>query len=388
MQLKTKKHIFRTWIEISKSALVHNLRVFRELVGPNVKIACIVKANAYGHGLKEIVLILNNTETDWFGVDSLEEALEIRALGINKPILILGYTPLLKLGEAVENEISLTVYNKESLQKILSLKMEKKAKIHLKVETGLNRQGQKADEILNLAKLIIKNKDFFELEGLSTHFANIEDTLDSSFAFEQLKVFKETIRLLKKNKINPPIKHCAASAAALLYPETHFNMIRVGISLYGLCPSKETQIALSLKKSRRKLSLKPVLTWKSVLAQIKTVDQGESVGYGRTWFAPRKSVIGIVPVGYYDGYDRELSNNSRILINGQSAPVVGRVAMNMIMVDLTNLKKTKTKTETEVVLIGKSDENEISADEFARRIGTINYEVVSRINPFLPRVVV
>ena len=386
MQLKTKKRIFRTWIEISKSALVHNLRVFRELVGSNVKIACIVKANAYGHGLKEIVLILNNTETDWFGVDSLEEALEIRTLKINKPILILGYTPLLKLGEAVENEISLTVYNKESLQKILSLKMEKKAKIHLKVETGLNRQGQKADEILDLAKLIIKNKDFFELEGLSTHFANIEDTLDSSFAFEQLRVFKETIRLLKKNKINPPIKHCAASAAAFLYPETHFNMIRVGISLYGLWPSKETQIALLSKKAKRKLSLKPVLTWKSVLAQVKTVDQGESVGYGRTWFASRKSVIGIVPVGYYDGYDRKLSNNSRILINGQSAPVVGRVAMNMIMVDLTNLKKTKT--ETEVILIGKNAENEISVDEFARRIGTINYEVVSRINPFLPRVVV
>ncbi len=386
MQLKTKKRIFRTWIEISKSALVHNLRVFRELVGSNVKIACIVKANAYGHGLKEIVLILNNTETDWFGVDSLEEALEIRTLKINKPILILGYTPLLKLGEAVENEISLTVYNKESLQKILSLKMEKKAKIHLKVETGLNRQGQKADEILDLAKLIIKNKDFFELEGLSTHFANIEDTLDSSFAFEQLRVFKETIRLLKKNKINPPIKHCAASAAAFLYPETHFNMIRVGISLYGLWPSKETQIALLSKKAKRKLSLKPVLTWKSVLAQVKTVDQGESVGYGRTWFASRKSVIGIVPVGYYDGYDRKLSNNSRILINGQSAPVVGRVAMNMIMVDLTNLKKIKT--ETEVVLIGKNAENEISVDEFARRIGTINYEVVSRINPFLPRVVV
>jgi len=386
MQLKTKKRIFRTWIEISKSALVHNLRVFRKLVGPNVKIACIVKANAYGHGLKEIVLILNNTETDWFGVDSLEEALEIRTLKINKPILILGYTPLLKLGEAVENEISLTVYNKESLQKILSLKMEKKAKIHLKVETGLNRQGQKADEILDLAKLIIKNKDFFELEGLSTHFANIEDTLDSSFAFEQLRVFKETIRLLKKNKINPPIKHCAASAAAFLYPETHFNMIRVGISLYGLWPSKETQIALLSKKAKRKLSLKPVLTWKSVLAQVKTVDQGESVGYGRTWFTSRKSVIGIVPVGYYDGYDRKLSNNSRILINGQSAPVVGRVAMNMIMVDLTNLKKIKT--ETEVVLIGKNAENEISVDEFARRIGTINYEVVSRINPFLPRVVV
>jgi alanine racemase len=386
MQLKTKKRIFRTWIEISKSALMHNLKVFRGLVGPNVKIACIVKANAYGHGLKEVVPILDEAGVDWFGVDSLEEALEIRALGINKQILILGYTPFSGLKEVVENGISLTVYNKESLQKILSLKMEKKAKIHLKVETGLNRQGQKADEILDLAKLIIKNKDLFEMEGLSTHFANIEDTLNSSFAFEQLRVFKETIRLLRKNKINPPIKHCAASAAAFLYPETHFNMIRVGISLYGLWPSKETQIALSLKKTRRKLSLKPVLAWKSVLAQMKTVDQGESVGYGRTWFASRKSVIGIVPVGYYDGYDRKLSNNSRILINGQSAPVVGRVAMNMIMVDLTNLKKTKT--ETEVVLIGKSDENEISADEFARRIGTINYEVVSRINSFLPRVVV
>lgn len=386
MLWKTEKHKPRTWVEISKSALLGNLNVFRKLIDPSVKIACIVKANAYGHGLKEIVPILDKAGADWFGVDSLKEALEIRALGIDKPILILGYTLFSELREAVENRISLTVYNRESLQKILSLKMKKKAKIHLKVETGLNRQGQKANRILSLAKLVMKNKEFFELEGLSMHFANVEDTFDFSFALEQLRVFKEAIGLLKKNNINPPIKHCAASAAALLYPETHFDMIRAGIGLYGLWPSKETRIALSLKRPKKRLFLKPILSWKSILAQVKTVDQGESVGYGRTWFAPRKSTIGIVPIGYYDGYDRKLSNNSRVLINGQFAPVVGRVAMNMIMIDLTGLKKTKP--ETEVVLIGESAENEIGVDELAERTGTINYEVVSRINPFLPRVVV
>ena len=201
----------------------------------------------------------------------------------------------------------------------------------------------------------------------------------------QLEKFNDTIDFLRKKGIKPVFTHCAASAAALLHNKTHFNMIRLGIALYGLWPSKETQIALSLKKKRAKVTLKPVMSLKSILAQIKTVNAGESVGYGRTWFAPRKSRIGIIPLGYYDGYDRKLSNNGRILVNGQYAPVVGRVAMNMTMVDLTDANKAK-KGDT-VVLIGRSRRSEITVDELAARIGTINYELVSRINPKLPRVI-
>lgn len=380
------KSSYKTWVEVSDKALLHNLSTFKELIKPNVKIMSIVKANAYGHGLSEVSQIVKNAGTNWLGVDNIEEALAIRQLGIEKPILILGYIPPERLKDAIENRISLTVYNKDVLRKIVSLKAKARARVHLKVETGLNRQGLTKNEILSLAKYIKNNKSTLVLEGLSTHFANIEDTPDASFAFLQLGRFKRTIDFLKKKGIKPTLIHCAASAAVLLHQSTHFNMIRLGIALYGLWPSKETEIALSLKKNKRRVELKPVMSLKTKIAQIKTIQTGESVGYGRTWFAPRKSKIGIIPVGYYDGYDRKLSNSGRVLVNGKYAPVVGRVAMNMTMIDLTDIKKAKQGDF--VVLIGKSGKNQMSADELATRIGTINYEIVSRINPKLPRVIV
>ena len=333
------KSSYKSWVEVSKKALLHNHRTFRKLVKSKVKIMSVVKANAYGHGLRQVTEILDSVGTDWLGVDNIKEALRIRRLGIRLPVLILGYTPVGSFEDVIDNDISLTVYDKNDLKSIVSLKLKKRAKIHLKVETGLNRQGLSKNDILDLAKFIQNYQGNLELEGLSTHFANVEDTLDTSYALLQLGKFNDTIDFLRKKGIKPVFTHCAASAAVLLHNKTHFNMIRLGIVLYGLWPSKETQIALSLKKKKQKVTLKPVMSLKSVLAQIKTVNAGESVGYGRSWFAPRKSKIGIIPLGYYDGYDRKLSNNARILVNGQYAPVVGRVAMNMTMVDLTDAKE-------------------------------------------------
>ena len=240
-------------------------------------------------------------------------------------------------------------------------------------------------EFVKLVKEIDREEKI-ELEGISTHFANIEDTLDPSFAMQQLSRFNKALKECKKEKIKIPYIHCAASAATLLYKNTHFNMVRIGIGMYGLWPSREAQMALSIKKMAGAIKLSPVLTWKSIVAQVKTLKAGESVGYGRTWFSPRKSRIAIIPVGYYDGYDRGLSNNSRVLIRGQFAPVVGRVAMNMITADVTEIRRAKP--DNEVILIGKTKKEQISADELAIKIGTINYEIVSRINPNLPRIVV
>jgi alanine racemase len=299
--------------------------------------------------------------------------------------LLLGYIRPENLEQAINKDISLTVYSNEIIRKIISLRLNKKAKIHLKVETGLNRQGLKRDEVLRLSSLIKSNKEQFILEGLSTHFANIEDTLDPSFALSQLENFRKTIQVLKRKLDNTPLCHCAASAAALLYPETHFGMVRIGIGLYGLWPSKETQIAFRLRR-RKPMSLKPVLSWKSTVAQVKELGTGESVGYGRTWFAPKRSKIAIIATGYFDGYDRKLSNQGRVLIRGKFAPVIGRVAMNMIMVDVSEIPGVKTNDP--VILIGKSRNKFISAEELAEKVRTINYEVVSRINPLLPRVVV
>ena len=237
---------------------------------------------------------------------------------------------------------------------------------------------------MGLAKYIKENERFIVLEGISTHYANIEDTLDSSYAKFQLERFNKAANMLKK-KNNKLLAHTACSAAVLLYKSTHLDMIRVGIGLYGLWPSKETQIALSLKKGN-KIILRPVLSWKSRIAQVKTIDAGEPVGYGLTWYAPRRSKIGIIPQGYYDGYDRKLSNNSKVIVSGSEAPVIGRVAMNMIIVDLTNVAGAKTSDE--VVLIGKYKGHEVSADYLSERIGTINYEVVTRINPNISRIII
>lgn len=378
---KTKPH--KTWLEISKKSLNKNASTFKKVVGGKTKIACVVKANAYGHGLEEVVTALDKNKIDWFAVDNLDEALPIRSLGVKKPIILLGYTPFSQLRQAIESDISLTVYDKTTLEKITSLKTKKEARVHLKIETGLNRQGVKGSGLLALAKYIKKNKNL-KLEGVSTHFANIEDTLDPSFAMEQLKRFREEIKMLRKNKIEIPEIHCAASAAALLYEKTRFTMIRLGIGLYGLWPSRETKISLNLKK--KDVELEPVMTWKTIVAQIKEVKAGESVGYGRTWFSPKDSKIAILPVGYSDGYDRKLSNNSRVIIKGRSAPVVGRVAMNMIVADISEIENVAK--EDEVILLGKDKDEEVSAEELATRMGTINYEVVSRVNPMLPREVV
>jgi len=370
-------------VEISKEALLHNLRVFHNVAGKKTKVAAVVKANAYGHGLPEVVSILKS-KVDIFCVDNIDEAEQVRAIDDHATVLILGYTTLSNIKRAIEDNISFTVYNIETLRKMVSLKLTQTARIHLKVETGLHRQGVERRELVEMLRVIKKYKDKIYLEGVSTHFANVEDTLDPSYPMLQLTRFNEAIRSVKSKGFKPPLIHCAASAAALLYKEAVFSMVRVGIGLYGLWPSRETKIALAVHK--RNIKLQPVASWRSIVAQVKKIEEGESVGYGRTWFAGRKSKIAIIPVGYSDGFDRKLSGSGSVLIRGKVAPVVGRVAMNMIAIDITDIPGVKT--EDEVVLIGKSRDREITAEEMADKIGTINYEVVSRINPLIPRIIV
>lgn len=373
----------KTWMVISRKNLLSNFQVFGQITEKKTKIMAVVKANAYGHGFDQVVSILKN-KADWFGVDSLQEALAIRNLGIDTPILILGYVSERNVKFAIEENISFVVYGKDILKTISKLKLKNQAKLHLKIETGLNRQGVYKVKAEKLAAYIV-DSDQMLLEGVSTHFADIEDTIDSSFAKKQLSQFNKVVHSLKRMD-NNIIFHCAASAAALLYKNTHFDMIRAGMALYGLWPSKETRLALSLKRGEGKVELKPVLTWISLISHIKKIKRGSSVGYGRTWYALRDSVVGIVSVGYYDGYDRCLSNNSFVLIKDQYIPVIGRVAMNMIILDLTEAKSVKSKDK--VVLMGRSGSENISVESVADKIGTINYEVVARINPRIPRLIV
>lgn len=368
-------------IEISRQNLLYNLGQFRKRVGQKVKLMVVIKANAYGHGIKEMGRIVNEAKVDWLGVNSLEEGLTLRLEKISLPILVMGYTPLADLKKLIENDLSFVAYSFAVVQKASqeAKKLRKKAKIHLKLETGTNRQGVVIKELPIFLKHCLKNKNIF-LEGIYTHYANIEDTLDHHFAVQQLKEFKRALSVIGGQLI----KHTACTAATILFKETFFDLVRIGIGLYGLWPSRETKLSAQEKKIQ--LTLKPVLTWKTLVAQVKEVNKGETVGYGRTFRTNRRSKIVVLPVGYYEGYDRKLSNCGRVLIRGQFAPVIGRICMNMMMADVTDIPSVGI--EDEVVLIGRQGKNEITAEEMAQKIGTINYEVISRINPLLPRKVV
>ncbi len=374
----------KTWVEISKKALDFNLGQFRKLVGEKVKIMGVVKANAYGHGLTEVVGVVSE-KVDWFGVDSLAEALKLREIGLKKPILILGYTELADLKAAVKNNISLTVYNKETIEKLGKIPIQNpnlNPKVHIKIETGAARQGVLEKDLSDFVKFI-KKYPSIEIQGLSTHYANIEDTTDSSFAMAQLETFSRAAEILKKEGVEAPLRHTACSAATILFPETRFEMIRLGISMYGLWSSKETKAVA--KNKNLDLDLKPVLTWKTIVAQIKNIPAGTSIGYGLTERASRDSRIAILPIGYYDGYDRKLSSVGNVLIRGKRCKILGRVCMDMIIVDATDLEKVEL--EDEAVLLGRQGKEEIAAEDLAGKIGTINYEVVTRINPLIPKIV-
>jgi alanine racemase len=382
MQKRIIKILPKTWVEISKSALLSNLRLFRKVAGPKVKIAAIVKANAYGHGLLEVVSVLKN-QVDVFAVDKIEDALYIREKDKKATILVMGFVRKQNIKFLIDNNISFVAYRLDILKHISDLNLSKKAKIHIKVETGLNRQGVSGDELTKLLDFVKRHQSKIVLEGTYMHFANVEDTTDPTFGLKQLKAFNEALELVKDKGFSPVLIHSAASAAALLHKKSHFSMIRTGIGLYGLWPSPETK--MTILRSNKNNVLKPALSWKSTIAQIKTIKKGESVSYGRTWKAKKTSKIAIIPLGYSDGLDRGLSNNGRVIVGSAFAPIIGRVAMNMIVVDVTNIMNVSP--DAEVIIIGEKGKLKISTEDIAEKIGTINYEVIARISPLLPRII-
>ncbi|OGF21334.1 alanine racemase [Candidatus Falkowbacteria bacterium RIFOXYB2_FULL_38_15] len=374
----------KTWIEINKKNLNSNLSQFRKLVGEKVKIMGVVKANAYGHGLVLTSKIIEKN-VDWFGVDSLTEGLELRKNNIKKPILVLGYVELSDLKTAVKNRLSLTVYNKETIDCLGKIPIKNpyfNPKIHLKLETGTGRQGIQENNLFDFLKSL-KKYPSIKIEGASTHYANIEDTTNSNYAKNQLAVFRRMVAAIEADGFEIPFKHTACSAAAILFPETRFDMVRLGISMYGLWSSKETKAIANSGKN--KLNLKPAIFWKTKIAQLKKIKSGAAIGYGLTEILSRDSLIAILPIGYFDGYDRKLSSIGNVLIRGQRCKVLGRVCMNMIIVDATDLKNVKI--EDEAVLLGRQGKEEITTEEIAQKVGTINYEVISRINPLIPRII-
>ena len=375
-----------SWVEVSRAALRHNIRQFRDLIGPRRKFMAVVKANAYGHGIGEVSQIAVENGVDWLGVNSLEEGLGLRKRGIEAPILVLGYVPLEGLEDAVAGGLRFIVYNPETVERAVAAfrKTKKEARLHIKLETGTHRQGIRENQLLPFARRIQKHPGLV-LEGLTSHFANIEDTTNFEYPRRQLDAYKAAVARLRAEGIVIPYKHMSCTAAAMLFPETYFNLVRVGIGLYGLWPSKETFLSCKLRK-RRPLALKPALAWKARIAQVKVIPKGAFVGYGGTHRTTRRTLLAVIPVGYYDGYGRSLSNASHVLIRGRRAAVVGRVAMDFLTADVTDIPGVRL--EDEAVLIGKSGPEQITAGALAALAGTIAYEIVARINPEIPRIVV
>lgn len=365
------KNTLRTWIEIDKKAIYHNIGEFRKIIKPSVKLMAIVKSNAYGHGLVDFAKTAEN-KVDWFGVDSITEGLKLRQKGLKKPILVLGYTLPSRVEGAIQNNISLTISTLDALEHLSAFKSP--PKIHIKIDTGMHRQGFFLKDLPQVIKILKQLKLF--PEGLYTHLAAAKDRLYPSYSFKQIEDFKKADELFKKAGFKNYLRHVAASAGTILYPESHFDLARIGIGLYGMFPTKESEV-------QTEINLKPVLTWKSIISEIKNVPKGAYIGYDLTEKISKASKIAIVPIGYWHGFDRGFSNCGEVLVKGRRCKVLGRVNMDMIMIDISNVSSVKIGDE--IVMLGNSKKEMIYAEDMALKIGTTNYEVVTRINPLIKR---
>ncbi len=363
----------RSFACVDIGAIKSNFNALKSLISPKTKTMAIVKADAYGHGAVSVAKALEN-EADYFAVADIEEALELRENGIKNPILILTYTSPKQFESLIINDIISTVYSYDDALKLSQTaeKLCKKAVIHIAVDTGMSRIGFKdckesADVIKKISML-----PYIEIEGIFSHFA-CADCEDKTSAFAQKERFDNFLSLLENNGITIPVKHICNSAGTIDL-DCHYDMVRMGIAIYGLYPSDEVKTD--------KVELKPAMEIISHIIHIKDIEEGTGVGYGHTYYAPEKRRIATVCIGYADGFNRSLSNKGCVLIKGKRAPIIGRVCMDQIMVDITDIDNVSVGDY--VVIIGTNGDEAITAEEFGEMCGSFNYEVICT---FMPRVV-
>lgn len=378
----TRQKGLRTWVDVDRRALKHNIDQFRSMVSKDVKIAGVIKSNAYGHGLMETAGVLSE-EIDWFAVDSLVEGLALRGAGIKKPILVLGYTLPERFQEASENDIALTISQDSSLKYLVeeTNTFENPLKIHIKVDTGMHRQGFGTDELESVLELVSGfEKKNVVVEGLYTHFAAAKNPAFPNQTMGQIEEFDVWREAFDREGLSV-MCHASATSGTCLYPQANYDMVRIGIGLYGLWPSREVQAATELK-----YPLKPVLSWKAVISEVKELSAGMGIGYDLTETLKQDSKIAIIPIGYWHGYPRLLSSIGHALVCGTRARVLGRVSMDMIVLDVTDIENVEAGEV--VTLLGSEAGEEVSANELAELSQTINYEMVTRINSRIRRFVV
>lgn len=372
-----KKLLVRTWIEINKKAAWHNYRILRNILSPKVKMWAVVKSNAYGHGLVLFSKLVDDFGIDGFCVDSLVEGLCLRENEIKKPILVLGPTLPSLFSKAAENNITLSISNFDALKQLNFVKNQ--PEFHLKIDSGMHRQGFLLEDVPKVIK-IISNSSFSEkLKGVFTHFASAKDINYPTYTEKQFKIFKKAIAMFENAGYKKLIKHCAATGGALINNKYHLDAVRIGIGLYGGWPSRELEIQLSY------VNFKPILSWRAIISEVKKVRAGEYIGYDLTEKTFRPTKIAILPIGYWHGYPRALSGIGEVLIKGRRAKVLGRVSMDLLVVDVTG---TDSKPGDVATIIGQDKKMTIEAEELAIKAGTSHYEFLTRINPLIERLLV
>ncbi len=381
-----------SWCEVSRAALAANARAFRARA-QGALLGIVVKADGYGHGLELAARAFLEGGADWLIVNALHEAEALRRAGIDVPLHVVGNVPVQQATRAVAACVRMVVYDADVVEAVAAAARAagRVVPLHVKVETGNHRQGLELGAALALGRMITRLGGV-ELEGIATHYADIEDTTDHRFAMAQVARFEEAVRAFRAEGMPVPVTSTANSAATILWPKTHGELVRVGIAAYGLWPSTETYAAaLALPAEREGRGgfvpeLRPALAWRARIVQVKEVRPGAWIGYGRTYRVTHDSRIAIVPVGYHEGYDRRLSNLAHMLVGGVRAPVRGRVCMNMTMIDVTDIPGAGVGSVA--TLLGGDGDERVTAEDLARWCGTINYEIVSRIHPVIPRIAV
>lgn len=363
----------------------NNIAALRSFLQPSTQFCAVIKANAYGHGIREVAKICSEEGVRLFAVDNIDEAMTVHELFPQATVFILGYTPPERLYDAVSTGAIQVVYDVETILELTkhASRLHKPARLSLKIETGLHRQGTTLRGLENLLDTIRRAGDLVSVESVATHFASAEE-IENPMNTYQVQQFIAALHIIQRYGYQPEFQHLACSAAGMASPEAQGTMVRFGIALYGLWPSKEIKRHVIL--GRQNVELTPVLQWKTCIAQIKDVSAGSAVGYGGKFVANRPMRIAILPVGYYDGYDRALSQKGEVLIRGRRCAVLGVICMNMMIVDVSAVPAVANHDE--VTLLGRDGMHILTADDMATAIGTIHYEVVTRLNPLTQRIIV
>lgn len=374
-----EKHYERIYAAVDLDAISHNIDQIRKKISPGTQMVSVVKTDGYGHGAVPIAMELEKKECMYgFATATAEEAFILRKAGITKPILVLGYVFPYTYKQMIRENICFTVFREDMLEEIEkeAEKQNKTAKVHVKIDTGMNRVGIFPDESgFDFVSKVLQFKHL-NLEGVFTHFAKA-DCEEKTAAYEQFSIFNSFCREVENRfHIKIPLKHCANSAAALEMPETHLDLVRIGIAMYGLWPSEEIK--------KESCDLRPAFSLHSHIVFVKELEAGKEISYGGTFVTKKPTKVATIPVGYGDGYPRTLSNTGYVLIHGKKAPILGKICMDQFMVDVTKIEDVKPGDE--VILIGNSEKETITMEEIGDLADRFNYEMVCVIGKRVPRI--